>query len=49
MFMDPAAPAEGAENGYSGTGVGGGQSGGGAANQSRKSSAPTGTRGKKTA
>src|SRR6185369_11048542 len=37
---------KGGENPYSGTGVGGGQSGGGAQNQTNKSPAPTGTRGK---
>ena len=40
-----AQKADPSGNNYSGTGAGGGQSGGGAATQSRKSGAPTGKRG----
>lgn len=48
MFMDPvqaSADAAASGNSYSGTGVGGGQSGGGAAVQGRKAKTPTGKRG----
>lgn len=47
MFMDPAKVADDGGNGYSGTGVGGGQSGGGAATQSRKPKTVAKQRGQK--
>lgn len=45
MFMDPVQTADDGGNSYSGTGAGGGQSGGGAANQARKPKASPKKRG----